>query len=411
MEKVDDELLYWRGIVLDHFDGRQWDSTGRQQAAENYPPAMAGRKVAQTIYLDPYGNRYLFALDKPLSIQAPNVRKFGDLTFALTAAITRKLRYEALSVLSDTLPEKDIDRNRYLQVPETGMEKMRGLAHGLAIGGTKEEKAAAILHFLKNGEYKYSLTKLPLSSAPLDDFLFQHKYGNCEYFASAMAVLLRLSGIPARLVGGYRGGFYNEAGGYYMIPEQNAHVWVEAYFGNRGWVRLDPTPAAQENYSSPVGKGLLFRLRLFFDAIDYYWNAAVINYDFEKQFSLISKLSESVREVRFKVSFDRGLASKFLLALLGAGALCLALYALRRARKPVEEKLLAAFLGKMKRRGYVKSRSQGLEEFVVLVKEDSLREQARHFVEQFEGYYYRDQRLTRDEARRLRKMVRELEKN
>lgn len=411
MEKVDDELLYWRGIVLDHFDGRQWDSTGRQQAPENYPPALAGRRVAQTIYLDPYGNRYLFALDKPLSIQARNVRKFGDLTFTLAAAFTRKLRYEALSVLSDTLPEKDIDRNRYLQVPETGMEKMRGLAHSLAIGNTKEEKAAAILHFLKNGEYKYSLTKLPVSSAPLDDFLFQHKYGNCEYFASAMAVLLRLSGIPARLVGGYRGGFYNEAGGYYMIPEQNAHVWVEAYFGSRGWVRLDPTPAAQGTYSSPAGKGPLFRLRLFFDAIDYYWNAAVINYDFEKQFSLISKLSESVREVRFKVSFDRGLASKFLPALLGAGALWLALYALRRARKPVEEKLLAAFLGKMKQRGYVKPRSQGLEEFVVLVKEDGLREQARHFVEQFEGYYYRDRRLTRDEARRLRKMVRELEKN
>ncbi len=408
MEKVDAAMLYWRGIVLDHFDGKSWKSTGHEQAAGNYPTGLSGSTVAQTIYLDPYGNRYLFALDKPLSIQAPNVTKYGDLTHTLATTITRRLKYEALSVLSDTLPEDDIDRDLYLQAPETGMEKIKGLTRGLSTGNSEEEKAAAILHFLKNGKYKYSLNNLPVSEAPLDDFLFQHTYGNCEYFASAMAVMLRLSGIPARLVGGYRGGFYNQAAGYYMIPERNAHVWVEAYFENRGWVRFDPTPAPEENYVSPSGKGLLFRVRLFFDAIDYYWNVAVINYDFEKQFSLIRKLEEGVRDARFRVSFDRDRIVKFLLIFLGVGSLCLALYALPRARKPAEKKLLAVFLGKMKNRGYVKARPQGLEEFVALIKEDDLRTRAARFVEQFEGYYYRDRKLTREDARRLRKMLNEL---
>ena len=408
MSKVDDSLLYWRGLVLDHFDGKSWKNFGRGQAAGGRPIALPGPRIAQTVYLDPYGNRYIFALDKPLSVQVRSVRRFSDLTYAMTRAITRKLKYEALSVPSDTLPEDDINRDVYLQVPETGMEKIRELAHRVATGKSKQEQAAAILHFLRDGEYTYSLTNLPLTDAPLDDFLTQHKFGNCEYFASAMAVMLRLSGIPSRLVGGYRGGFYNEAGGYYMIPQRNAHVWVEAYFDNRGWVRLDPTPAAPENYVSSSSRGLLFRLGLFFDVINYYWNAAIINYDFEKQFSLISKLRDGVREIRFHVSLERGMTIRFLLVILGIGSLCLAFYALRGARKSAEEKLLAVFLGKMKRRGYVKSLPQGLEEFVALVKEDDLRERARHFVEQFEGYYYRDRSLTRDEARRLRGILRDL---
>jgi transglutaminase-like putative cysteine protease len=411
MQKVDDDLLYWRGIVLDHFDGESWQRTTGNPAGGNRRFVVPGRTVSQTIYLDPYGNRYLFALDKPLSIRIPDVGKSGDLTYVLANTITRKLKYEAHSVLSDTLPENDIDRDRYLQVPATGMEKIRKLAHSLAAGQSREKTAEAILHFLKNGEYTYSLTNLPVSRAPLDDFLFQHKYGNCEYFASAMAVMLRLSGIPSRLVGGYRGGFYNETAGYgyYLIPDRNAHVWVEAYFNNRGWVRMDPTPAAPESFVSPSGRGLFFRVRLFFDAIDYFWTAFIINYDLEKQFSLINKLRDGVREVRFKISFDKDRASTYILVFLGAVSLVIGLYTLRgRVRKAAEERLLALFLGKMKRRGYIKSRPQGLEEFVALVKEDGLRERARSFVEQFEAHYYRDRKLTKEEARRLRRMLNEL---
>ena len=74
---------------------------------------------------------------------------------------------------------------------------------------------------------------MPLTTHPVEDFLFKYRYGNCEYFASAMAVMLRMSGIPSRLVGGYRGGYYIEVGKYYLIPEKNAHVWVEAYIDNK----------------------------------------------------------------------------------------------------------------------------------------------------------------------------------
>ena len=169
---------------------------------------------------------------------------------------------------------------------------------------------------------------------------------------------------------------------------------------------MDPTPAAPESFGSPSGRSLWFRLRLFFDAINYYWNAAVINYDLEKQFSLMNKVRAGLRDVRFTASFDQGRSFRLLLLLLGAaGSLGLAVYALQRAGRSAEEKMLAAFLGKMKKRGYVKPRPLGLEEFVALVSEGDLRERARQFVELFEGSYYRDRKLTRGDVRRLRRML------
>ncbi len=407
MERVDDSLLYWRGIVLDYFDGDSWKSTGHGQAGRAYPTSTQGLRIAQTVYLDPYGNRYIFALDKPLSIHLLGVSKFSDLTYSVKDTIIRKLKYDAISVLSDTLSEDDIDLSVYLQLPKAGTEKIRELTKAVAISGSMEDNATAIFHYLRDGVYKYSLNNLPSSSAPLNEFLFRNKYGNCEYFASAMAVMLRLSGIPARLVGGYRGGFYNQAGGYYMIPQQNAHVWVEAYFKNRGWVRLDPTPVVQDDYVSSSRKGLLFMLRFFFDTIDYYWSAAVINYDIEKQFATFSKFREGFRIVHFEEYGSRA-ELNLLIGILGIGLLLLVLNLLRRAPKSLEEKLLASFLNKIKRRGYIKTKSQGLEEFVDQVKEAGLRECARDFVEQFEGFFYRDRRLTKEEVHRLRRMLSKL---
>ncbi len=223
-----------------------------------------------------------------------------------------------------------------------------------------------------------------------------------------MAVLLRLSGVPARLVGGYRGGYYNQAGGYYMIPQKNAHVWVEAFFEHRGWVRLDPTPAAQENYVSPAEMGLLFRIRLAVDAINYYWNALVINYDLEKQFTLFQNIGEGLRVARIKTPWDKTKAMHYALALLFiAGSVLLTRYVLRRAKKPVPERLLASFLTKMHKRGYARRRSQGLEEFAASISDNLLRDKARRFAEAFEGFYYRDRLPTKEEVTKLKRMIKD----
>ena len=157
----------------------------------------------QIIYLEPYGDRYLFGLDKPYKIDyksgLPYFLKKQNLLFFLSTPVISRIKYKVFSVLTDTIPQKYINKNLYLQLPKNLSPKIKTLAIKLK-KETDEETANQILKFLKYGEYKYSLKNLPISKNPLEEFLFKYKYGNCEYFVSSMAVLLRINGISARLV-------------------------------------------------------------------------------------------------------------------------------------------------------------------------------------------------------------------
>lgn len=403
MERVDENALYWRGIVLDYFDGTSWEGLHKEKSDKSRPSRISGKQITQTIYLEPYGNRYLFSLDKPLSISLKYATRYSDLTYSLPFTLSKRARYESFSTLSDVIFEEEIDRSTYLQLPEGTLEKTRGLVKTLS-SNSSEETIKAIVQFLRNGDYRYTLENLPISDNPLEDFLFTYKYGNCEYFASAMAVMLRMAGIPSRVVGGYKGGFYNNAGEYYLVPQKNAHVWVEAYLDNKGWIRLDPTPAGIENYVFYTQRDIFFKARLFFDAINYYWNALVINYDFAKQMSLFYKLT-SFKKPRFHISIKKETAIQYSTALLFIALSLLAIFIFTSHRKTPEEKILNAFLRRMGKYGYKKARTEGLEEFVSKINEGHLKEKALTFVKEFERYYYKDLKFTKDDVRRLKQLI------
>jgi len=145
-------------------------------------------------------------------------------------------------------------------------------------------KAQALELFLKNS-YTYSLEmrRTPDADDPIAMFLFDTRQGHCEYFASAMAVMLRQLGIPSRLVNGFRVGEYNRIAGAWTVRQYHAHSWVEAFFGPYGWVEFDPTPTRLQ---SP-DEGLLSLLSDFSDAMKLWWWEDVIHYDFSKQYDLI----------------------------------------------------------------------------------------------------------------------------
>jgi hypothetical protein len=402
MEKIDERHLYWRGIVLDYFDGASWKSTDRIRRGDEISTLiLKGEKVRQTIYLEPYEHRYVFALDKPYLITLKDIRKYGDLTFSLPKEVDKRIRYDVVSILSDAISEIDIDKEGYLQLPENISPEIIRLVKKIT---EQKEVVKSILSFLKGGNYKYSLQNLPVSKTPLDDFLFKHKSGNCEYFASAMAVMLRISGVPARLVGGYRGGYYNDIGKYYLVPQKNAHVWVEAYT-DKGWIRLDPTPASIEGFVSPHRRDILFKIRLILDTINYYWNAFVISYDFEKQLSLFHKIQSGIRKPEIKLFIDKEKLIKYLVIPAVLSLSVFMLYVLISGRKTEEERLIALFLKKMERHGYKKGKSEGLEEFVAGIKEEDLKQSAYRFVEEFEKHYYKDRRFTKEEIKRLKSML------
>jgi len=407
MERIDDNSLYWRGVVLDHFDGISWKSSQKHVVSIAKPVDIKGKRIIQTVYLEPYENIYLFALDKPVFISLRGMKKNTDFTYTSSGFIERRTRYDAVSIVSDTISDETIDEKTYLQVPENMSEKIMNLVRDLIIGKEKEEDIRLIHSFLNNGSYKYSMENLPVSKTPLEDFLLKVKHGNCEYFASAYAVMLRIAGIPSRLVGGYKGGYYNDMGGYYLVPQKNAHVWVEAFVKNKGWVRIDPTPAGIEVFSSPLKRSLLFRLNLFLDTINYYWFAFVINYNFEKQLSMLNSIRTVFKKPSIQFILTKDKITKYgipaLVVIIMLAGCYIVLMGIRR--EAAEKRLLSVFLNKMEKQGYKKSRSQGLEEFVSTIPDEKIRKLSLKFVIEFEKRFYHDQTFKDSHIKKLKSMI------
>jgi hypothetical protein len=221
-----------------------------------------------------------------------------------------------------------------------------------------------------------------------------------------MTVMARSAGIPARLVGGYRGGYYHDLGGYYAVLQKNAHVWTEVWLEGRGWLRVDPTPAALSTATSAWQGGFGFRVRMIFDLLEYYWNINVIAYDLQKQFRLLTTLERTLRNPDWHLSLDPGQrlwgGSALLILLALAGALLL-----RRWTWPTpEERLLARFHRRLARLGHARRPGEGLEAFIARLPADVPRRQAEIFVAEFERFYYKDIAIPKRERARLSALIR-----
>jgi transglutaminase-like putative cysteine protease len=406
MEKIDEHELYWRGIVLEYFDGKGWVSMKKQSAPRSFPGRISGKTVRQTIYLEPYSNTYLFSLDRPVFVAGHNIKRSHDLTYSSSGSIDTRLKYDAISLLGESIAEDEMDGERYLQIPKNISPRIRKLANELAAPGNQEKTVQSVLGYLKNGSFSYSLKNLPVSANPLYDFLFENKSGNCEFFASALAVMLRLNGIPARLVGGYRGGYYNDVGQYYLVPQKYAHAWVEAYVLPRGWIRLDPTPVMFEGPPS-LASGISFqRFTILMDTLNYYWYVLVINYNLEKQFSMVLKVRSELKRPSLRLTIQKYGTLKWLgILLLISGAGAILYYCIEKSLTPPEKKILTLFLKKMEHHGYKKKPSQGLQEFLQTVRDESTAQAAVIFVERFQEIYFHDKAFSQADIRELKNIL------
>jgi transglutaminase-like putative cysteine protease len=390
MEKIDEKYLYWRGIVLEYFDGKSWVSMKKQSAPRSFPVRFSGKSIKQTIYLEPYGNAYLFSLDRPVFVAGQNVKRSHDFTYSSTGYIDTRLKYEAISVLGDSIVDDYIDEAKYLQIPKNLSPKIEKLAKDF-VKDSHDKTIQAIFNYLHSSAFTYSLQGLPVSKNPLEDFLFETKSGNCEFFASALAVMLRVNGIPSRLVGGYRGAYYNDVGQYYLVPQKYAHAWVEAYVKPKGWVRLDPTPGMLNSPASLASVSGFQKFTILMDTLNYYWYVFVINYNLEKQFSILLKLRSELRKPNMGLVFQQDKAMKWLAVLLIIAGIGTSVCAFIKNRvKSSEQKILTSFLKKMEKYGYKKRASQGLEEFVSGINDETLKQSAYVFVREFEKRYFKD---------------------
>ncbi|HKU41811.1 MAG TPA: transglutaminase domain-containing protein, partial [Polyangiales bacterium] len=191
---------------------------------------------------------------------------------------------------ADVLPTVSEKRERYLQLPK-GTERIAELARRVrGDAKTTQETAQRMLEYLHSSRFKYSLQQPDVGKeSPLDVFLFKARRGHCEYFATAMAIMLRTLEIPARNVTGFVGGRYNPYGGYYALRQGDAHSWIEAYIEGRGWVTFDPTPPSRASVGPR--QSLWADLQALIDAVRTRWMTSVVGYDLRTQVSMLRKLA------------------------------------------------------------------------------------------------------------------------
>lgn len=283
MPEIDKRHLFWRGVELNTFDGKRW--TYSENYREDQSSSNSNKIIEQDIYLQPLGTKYIIALDKPIIIvNHKNNISIKNHILTTTKKVNKPIHYTVRSVLSDVIHQPKISKGKYVKMPIVN-EKIVTLAKRLK-GKNEADTIKGTLQYISNNGYKYTIEDLPVSEDPLYEFLFESKKGNCELYASAFAAIMRLNGIPVRLISGFYGGEYNNYLKYYTVSFKNSHVWAEVWVNNN-WLRINPSPyeitiANRDNRF----KGL----RMLIDSIEYYWSIYVINYDLEKQLTVLEKL-------------------------------------------------------------------------------------------------------------------------
>lgn len=316
--------LYWRGLILDRFDGttwRQWDT--ERPTRPGRVSVDSGLEELQDneydVLMDPSGQRWAFALADSRAV-SENLEEERWGLFRFKRPADTPVRYR-LSRDTATLLNAGLSpafRRRFLQLPAQGNPRARALASELrATSGSDRELVARLLTRFREQPYFYTLRPPLMPDDGIDTLLFDERRGFCEHYAGATTFVLRSAGIPARVVAGYQGGDPGANNEYLIVRQYDAHAWVEAWLPGSGWTRVDPTAAIapdriesglreavadegsflEDDWASPQRYGdqaLIRWASLQVDRLNYQWQRWVVGYQGQSQLDLMSRLPGNI---------------------------------------------------------------------------------------------------------------------
>lgn len=355
------EKLYWRGPVLWFTDGQNWTPG---EGGENFRSVRyegLGTPISYDVTLEPQNNAWVYPLDLPASIPT-ELRASRDFRLYSRNKLDSRKRFEMTSYVDYRITGLSRwERAWALQLPNTISGRTRDLVRQWR--ETSDSEAAIVekaLRYFREQEFIYTLQPPFLGNDPTDEFLFDTRQGFCEHYSAAFTVLMRLAGLPTRVVTGYQGGELNPVGNYLIIRQSDAHAWTEVWISGSGWVRVDPTAAvapdrvrlgmdsdpalngvvSYRGVAGEIDPALLDMLRYGVDAVNNAWNQWVLAYGPEQQKKLLSRLG--LNSVDW---FSLGLT-----LMIGLGALLLLIAAWLLWRRPRDKNPLSRVYAQFERR-------------------------------------------------------------
>jgi transglutaminase-like putative cysteine protease len=314
--------MYWRALVFWQGDDLVW-SVGPHLQREYWAGKLGGPSIRQRISLQPHGDKWLFALDRPASDVRGATYVAGDCLIN-DRTITSTLLYDVTSRPENretTLPPLQLAAA--LRKPWRVSPAVKKLV-GAWRAASPDDRAVVqmAMKYFRDERFAYTLEPgLYPKEGALDEFLFTRRKGFCEHYAAAFATLMRIAGIPSRVVVGYHGGEFNQIGQYMIVRQSDAHAWCEVWLRDRGWLRVDPTdmiapdrlgsgfdsyleghpadPAAAARVSTTFlgWREIMRDVLLAWDSINYEWDLRVLNFDQDNQRTFLSVIG--LRDVKW----------------------------------------------------------------------------------------------------------------
>jgi transglutaminase-like putative cysteine protease len=307
--------LYWRGPVLNDFDGFTWRrARGRVYHAETLQ--RLGPAYRYHVTLEPTDQPWLFSLDTIDASPRRDMFLSHDRQLTGPGPITATTSYDAVSHL-ETRSDAELStlgRRYEIRLPPDRNPRALALASELRLRSRSDaEYTRLVLDWFRTHGLEYTLEPGTTSLDSVDTTLFDTRKGFCGHFASAYATLMRAAGVPARVVTGYLGGEWNPVGDYVLVRQSEAHAWTEVWLDGQGWTRIDPTAVvAPERLqrgvfdllpdAMPVTTALfhdnawLRRVSQVWDNMNQWWQDNVIEFDLRAQFNLLQKLGIDMPE-------------------------------------------------------------------------------------------------------------------
>jgi hypothetical protein len=329
--------MYWRGLVMWRCNGMEWRAPYSTRPKSSFStPDFAGsdglsvssgdaKEIRQRITLVPTGARWMFALDRPIKAVRGAILARGD--YLISSEPVRKARqYEVVSSEFSGSEITAKERAEALEVPASISPAVRDLAYSWTVQNHDSRGVInSALQFFRTQGFTYSLT--PGEYGNLEEFLFRRRVGFCEHYATSFATLMRLAGIPARVVVGYLGGEYNDLGHFILVRQADTHAWCEVWLPEKGWTRVDPTAAVAPGRASLdftsfletrvasgqmggrsnaliarlLRSGIFTNVRFIWQTLSYEWDTWFLAYDADVQDVFLRSMGMAGRNTVFLV--------------------------------------------------------------------------------------------------------------